>query len=163
MTAPDSPHNARTEIHPPRLEDIIEWLSIDPDDEANTQDKESCFRTGFPEFTLHHLAEVLAPGDPNFKFALMDDSRTESQRLSGRLSPRETHLVYRLASVWIMALKGYKKPEIVRSFMFSENPMLFGDTPFDWILKGSRSTRGIILLLPKHYGPNVHPNTYWLD
>lgn len=62
-----------------------------------------------------------------------------------------------------MALRAYKEPDIARSFMFSENPLLFGETPFHRVRKSRHAAQFISRLLPKRYGPDVYAHTYWLD
>jgi uncharacterized protein (DUF2384 family) len=152
-----------TENTPPSFKEVAEFLGMEAEQEVTGRDIADHISTGFPESALDRLAQALAPDDPAFKCILMDAPGTQSSSADQRLRPRESGLVYRLASVWIMALRAYKDPEIARSFLFSENPLLFGETPYSRIRKGQQEAQIVFGLLPKRYGPDVYAHAYWLD
>lgn len=163
MASSSANHANSTRNTRPSFNEVAKFLAMEAQHEITGRDIADHVSKGFPEYSLDLLAQALSPGDREFKYTLIDAPDAQSGRSDRRLRPREGGLVYRLASVWIMALRAYKNPEIARSFLFSKNPLLFGETPFDRVRKSQQAAQIVFKLLPERYGPGMYAHAYWLD
>lgn len=163
MRPPSDSQGKSTRNTRPSFNEVADFLAIETEQEITARDITDHFSRGFPEYSLERLAQALSPTDPEFKYTLIDAPEAQSRRSDRRLHPRESGLVYRLACVWIMALRAYKNPEIARSFLFSRNPLLFGETPFDRVRESQQTAQLVFKLLPECYGPGIYAHPYWLD
>jgi len=153
--------NGSTKNAQPSFKEVAEFLGMNCSDQLSSQELTEQFKRGFPETALQRLAQALAPDGPELKLVPFKVTIAASKRNDHRLSARESGAIYRLASVWIMALRVYRDPEMARSFIFSRNPHLRA-VPYNLIREGPAGTRAVMTLIPD-YGPEFKPHAYWLD
>lgn len=153
--------NGSTKNAQPSFKEVAEFLGMKCPDPLSSQELTDQFARGFPETALQRLTQALAPDGPELKLVPFKVTIAASKRNDHRLSARESGAIYRLASVWIMALQAYRDPEMARSFIFSKNPHLRA-VPYNLIREGLNGTRTVVTLLTD-FGPEFKPHAYWLD
>ncbi|MDZ7790292.1 MAG: hypothetical protein U5L08_07345 [Xanthomonadales bacterium] len=147
----------------PGYREVATFLGLPGADALTKNEMTHLFSQGFPLEALERIVQAIAPNDPDFPNMIVDPLDRASRQAAGRLSTRESNLVYRLASVWIMALRGFRQPEIARSFLLSANTIAFdGRTPLQTILEDKYGADYVMMRLSV-YTPTMEPTLYWLD
>ncbi|QKK03583.1 MAG: DUF2384 domain-containing protein [Pseudomonadota bacterium] len=120
------------------------------------------FSKGFPGEALDRVAHAIAPANPELVESLIGAAAIGPAREGERLGTRESHLVYRLASIWLMAFRGLQDQEMARSFLHSPNPLLFDEIPLELTLKSQEGMNRVMGLLSS-YSPSMQPVAYWQE
>lgn len=90
---------------------------------------------GLPVKSLDRIAQVLAPGDANFKYRIVPKASLARSRTSKRLTAAQSVAVTRLASIWSQALRVWKSETAARDFLGREHPLLGRRKPLDLVLE----------------------------
>jgi putative toxin-antitoxin system antitoxin component (TIGR02293 family) len=102
---------------------------------------------GLPVKCLDVISDVIAPGDSSFKYRIVSKATVARRKLSRKLSPAQSVLVTRLASVWDLALRVWKTPDDAREFLFRSHQLLDDRPPIVLVLEneiGAELVRNIL-------------------
>lgn len=146
----------------PTYEEIAKFLSLPGPHPLPKEQMTDLFSRGFPVEALHRVAHAISPDDPKFTESIMAAAPTSSEKGEERLSTRESHLVYRLASIWLMALRGLQDQEMARSFLNSPNPLLLDKIPIQLTCSSQEGMNRVTALLSL-YSPSMQPVAYWKE
>lgn len=89
---------------------------------------------GLPIGALERVAQLLAPGDAQFKYRLVPKATYERRKSGLRLSADEGTRLARVARTWSFALDVWQNEEDARDFLFRPHPMLEDKRPIDVVL-----------------------------
>jgi putative toxin-antitoxin system antitoxin component (TIGR02293 family) len=90
---------------------------------------------GLPITALDRVAELLAPGDSQFKYRLVPKATYERRKASHKLSSDEGAKLARLARVWALALDVWHSEADGRDFLFRPHPMIEDKRPVDVVIQ----------------------------
>lgn len=153
----------RTAENPrPTYGEVAKFLGLPGSHPLPKEEMTELFSRGFPVEALDRVAHAIAPADPEFVESLIGAAAIDPAREGERLGTKESHLVYRLASIWLMALRGLQDHEMARSFLHSRNPLLLGEAPLDLTLRSQQGMNRVMGLLSS-YGPSMQPVAYWRE
>ena len=102
---------------------------------------------GFPVRSLDRIVAVVAPTDTSFKYRIVPKASLARRKPAKRLSPGQSVIVARLASVWAQALRIWKSEEAARAFLYRQHPLLGERRPIDLVLEneiGAELVRGVL-------------------
>jgi putative toxin-antitoxin system antitoxin component (TIGR02293 family) len=102
---------------------------------------------GFPVRSLERIVAVVAPADTNFKYRIVPKASLARRKPAKRLSPGQSVIVARLASVWAQALRIWKSEDAARDFLYRKHPLLGERRPIDLVLEneiGAELVRGVL-------------------
>jgi putative toxin-antitoxin system antitoxin component (TIGR02293 family) len=86
---------------------------------------------GLPLKSLVRIAGFLAPEDVAFKYRIVPRASLSRRKTANNLSPSESALVARLASIWASAFKIWQNEETARAFLTRPHQLLDGKRPID--------------------------------
>ena len=90
---------------------------------------------GLPFAAVERMAQLLAPGDAQFKYRLIPKATYERRKRTNRLSPDEGTLLARLARIWALALDIWEEEEATREFLFRRHMMMEDRRPVDVVIQ----------------------------
>lgn len=90
---------------------------------------------GLPIDALQRVAQLLAPGDTQFKYRLVPKATLERRKSARRLSADEGARVARLARVWGLAVDVWQGADEARDFLFRPHPMIEDRRPIDVVIQ----------------------------
>jgi putative toxin-antitoxin system antitoxin component (TIGR02293 family) len=90
---------------------------------------------GLPVKSLDLISQIIAPHDSRFKYRIVSKATAARLKMSQRLSPAQSVLVTRLASIWDLALRVWKSPDEARDFLFRPHSVLEGKPPIVLVLE----------------------------
>ena len=90
---------------------------------------------GLPFAAVERMAQLLAPGDAQFKYRLIPKATYERRKRTNRLSPDEGTLLARLARIWALALDIWEEEEATRAFLFRRHMMMEDRRPVDVVIQ----------------------------
>lgn len=102
---------------------------------------------GLPVASLNRVAELLAPGDAQFKYRLVPKATFERRKISHRLSSDESTRLARLARVWSAALDVWKDADEAREFLFRSHPMIEDRLPIDLVIQSEFGAEMVVGIL----------------
>lgn len=102
---------------------------------------------GLPVRSLDRIADVVAPGDSQFKYRLVPRATYEHRKITGILSSEEGTKVTRLARVWSVALDVWGSNREARDFLFRPHAMVRDKKPVDVILQSEFGAEAVIDIL----------------
>ena len=88
-----------------------------------------------PVRSLERIVAVVAPTDTSFKYRIVPKASLARRKPSKRLSPGQSVIVARLASVWAQALRIWKSEDAARDFLYRKHPLLGERRPVDLVLE----------------------------
>lgn len=160
---------SRNDSKPPNSEnpqptygEIAKFLGLPGSHPLPKEEMTNLFSRGFPVDALDRVAHAIYPDDPKFTESIIGTAPISFAKEDEQLITRSSHLVYRLASIWLMALRGLQDEEMARSFLHSPNPLLFDEVPLDLTLRSQEGMNRVTGLLSS-YGPSIQPVAYWKD
>jgi putative toxin-antitoxin system antitoxin component (TIGR02293 family) len=90
---------------------------------------------GLPVDALERVAQLLAPGDAQFKYRLVPKATLERRKGARRLSADEGTRLARLARVWGFAVDVWQSEDEARDFLFRPHPMIEDKRPIDVMIQ----------------------------
>ena len=90
---------------------------------------------GLPVRCLDIISNTICPADRSFKYRIVSKATVARRKIRQRLSPAQSVVVTRLASIWDIALRIWKSPEQTRDFLYRSHPLLEGRRPIDVVLE----------------------------
>jgi putative toxin-antitoxin system antitoxin component (TIGR02293 family) len=102
---------------------------------------------GLPLAALDRVAELVAPGDAQFKYRLVPKATYERRKGAHRLSADEGTRLTRLARVWSLALEVWGSEQEARDFLFRTHPMIEDRRPIDVVIQSEFGAEMVIDIL----------------
>ena len=102
---------------------------------------------GLPVKSLERIVAVVAPSDTSFKYRIVPKASLARRKPGRRLSPTQSVIVARLASVWAQAVRIWKSEAAARDFLYRKHPLLGERRPIDLVLEneiGAELVRGVL-------------------
>ena len=90
---------------------------------------------GLPVDTLARVAQLLAPGDTQFKYRLVPKATLDRRKSSRRLSTEEGTRLARVARIWWLALDVWQSEAEARDFLFRRHAMMEDRRPIDVVIQ----------------------------
>jgi putative toxin-antitoxin system antitoxin component (TIGR02293 family) len=103
--------------------------------------------TGLPITALERVAQLLAPGDSQFKYRLVPKATYERRKTTHRLSSDEGTRLARLARVWGLALDVWQTEGDARDFLFRPHPMIEDRRPIDVVIQSEFGAEMVVDVL----------------
>ena len=107
----------------------------------------SRIENGLPVGSLERVAQLLAPGDAQFKYRLVPKATFERRKASHKLSSDEGTRLARVARVWSAALDVWKDAEEAREFLFRVHPMIEDRRPIDLVIQSEFGAEMVVGIL----------------
>ena len=107
----------------------------------------SRIENGLPVGSLERVAQLLAPGDAQFKYRLVPKATFERRKASHKLSSDEGTRLARVARVWSAALDVWKDAEEAREFLFRAHPMIEDWRPIDLVIQSEFGAEMVVGIL----------------
>lgn len=140
--------------------EVAEFLGLPGSHPLPKEEMTNLFSKGFPVVSLDRVVHAMFPDDPEAAKSVIGAAPIGFANQAARLDTQQSHRVYQLASVWLMALRGLQCAEMARSFLHSPNPLLFDEIPIDLVCKRPSGMHRVMGLLSS-YGPSMQPVAYW--
>ncbi|WP_309085716.1 DUF2384 domain-containing protein [Chelativorans sp.] len=102
---------------------------------------------GLPIEALDRIAQLLAPGDAQFKYRLVPKATYERRKSARRLSSEEGTRLARVARVWSLALDVWRSEDDARDFLFRPHPMIEDRRPVDVVIQNEFGAELVIDIL----------------
>jgi putative toxin-antitoxin system antitoxin component (TIGR02293 family) len=103
--------------------------------------------TGLPVAALERVAQLLAPGDSQFKYRLVPKATYERRKTTHRLSSDEGTKLARLARVWDLALDVWQTEGDARDFLFRPHAMIEDKRPIDVVIQSEFGAEMVVDVL----------------
>lgn len=128
---------------------VADVLGLPPKEEASRSafGLISRIENGLPVEALDRVAQLLAPGDAQFKYRLVPKATYERRKTSRRLSAEESARLARLARVWGGALDVWQSEEDARNFLFRRHPMIEDKRPVDVVVQSEFGAEMVVDIL----------------
>ncbi len=162
MKARNKERPRKAENPRPTYGEVAKFLGLPGSHPLPKEEMTELFSRGFPVEALDRVAHAIVPANPELLASITGAAPISSEKENERLGTRESHLVYRLASIWLMALRGLQDQEMAQSFLHSPNPLLFDEIPLDLTLRSQEGMNRVMGLLSS-YGPSMQPVAYWRE
>lgn len=102
---------------------------------------------GLPLAALDRVAQLVAPGDAQFKYRLVPKATYERRKSARTLSAEEGTRLARVARVWSLALEVWQSEEEARDFLFRPHPMIEDRRPIDVVIQSEFGAEMMIDIL----------------
>ena len=103
--------------------------------------------SGLPVEALERMANLVAPGDSQFKYRLVPKATFERRKVSHRLSSEEGTRLARLARVWSIAVETWQDADEARDFLFRRHAMIEDQRPIDIVLRSEFGAEIVVNIL----------------
>ena len=100
-----------------------------------------------PVRAVDKVADLLAPGDAQFKYRLVPKATLDRRKTTKRLSPEEGARLARLAKVWSAARDVWGGDEEARDFLFRPHPMAEDNRPIDLAIRSEFGAELVVDIL----------------
>jgi putative toxin-antitoxin system antitoxin component (TIGR02293 family) len=104
---------------------------------------------GLPIGALERVANLLAPGDAQFKYRLVPKATYERRKAAHRLSSEEGMRLARLARVWSLAVDVWGSEEDAREFLFRPHPMIEDQRPIEVVIRNEFGAEMVVDILSR--------------
>ncbi len=102
---------------------------------------------GLPIAALDRVANIVAPGDVQFKYRLVPRATYERRKNGKVLSPEEGTRLARLARVWAVARDVWGDDAEARDFLFRSHAMLEDKRPVDVVIQSEFGAEMVVDIL----------------
>ena len=102
---------------------------------------------GLPVAALERVAQLIAPGDTQFKYRLVPKATYERRKNTQRLSADEGTRLARVARVWGFSLEVWQSEDAARDFLFRPHPMIEDRRPIDVVIQSEFGAELVIDIL----------------
>lgn len=103
--------------------------------------------SGLPVEALERMANLVAPGDSQFKYRLVPKATFERRKVSHRLSSEEGTRLARLARIWSIAVETWQDADEARDFLFRRHAMIEDQRPIDVVLRSEFGAEIVVNIL----------------
>lgn len=102
---------------------------------------------GLPLAALDRVAQLVAPGDAQFKYRLVPKATYARRKGEHRLSADEGTRLARIARVWSFALEVWHSEDDARDFLFRPHPMIEDRRPIDVVIQSEFGAEMVVDIL----------------